>query len=66
MGKTTKGQIASTRSNTVSAGSAAIDIADRLKSFYASVEAEPIPDHLLSLLEKLDQAERTSNADGNH
>lgn len=45
-------------------GPAAHDIANRLKSFYASVEAEPVPDHLLSLLEKLDEAERARNANG--
>ncbi|MCD2183360.1 NepR family anti-sigma factor [Rhizobium sp. TRM96647] len=30
----------------------------KLKSFYESIETEPLPDQLLDLLEKLDEAER--------
>lgn len=33
-------------------------IAAKLKALYIAVEAEPIPDTFLDLLEKLDQAER--------
>ncbi|PWW02032.1 hypothetical protein DFR52_102697 [Hoeflea marina] len=40
----------------------AVDIAGKLKSFYQSVEDEPVPDHLMNLLEKLDEAERAQNA----
>ena len=36
-------------------------IAVQLKQYYKSVEQEPIPDQLLDLLEKLDQAERSGN-----
>lgn len=43
-------------------GHPATDIAGKLKSFYQSVEDEPVPDHLMDLLEKLDQAERAQNA----
>ena len=39
-------------------------IASRLKMYYKSVEQEPIPDQLLDLLEKLDQAERGVAPDG--
>jgi len=39
-------------------------IASQLKQFYTSVEEEPIPDHLLGLLEKLDQAERSGGSNG--
>lgn len=39
-------------------------IASRLKHYYKSVEQEPIPDQLLDLLEKLDQAERSGNSNG--
>jgi hypothetical protein len=39
-------------------------IASQLKQYYASLEEEPIPDHLLSLLEKLDEAERSGGSDG--
>lgn len=34
----------------------------RLKSFYDAIEAEPLPDELLDLLEKLDEAERNAKA----
>lgn len=57
-------QVNGTPADFFAGANAADDIASRLKSFYASVEAEPIPDHLLSLLEKLDEAERKHNADG--
>jgi len=30
----------------------------KLKSFYDVIETEPVPDRLLDLLEKLDEAER--------
>lgn len=39
-------------------------IASQLKQYFTSVEQEPIPDHLLSLLEKLDEAERSGGANG--
>lgn len=42
-------------------------ISNRLKEYYASVENEPIPEHFLDLLEKLDEAEEKSksgSADG--
>lgn len=39
-------------------------IASQLKRYYQSVEQEPIPDQLLDLLEKLDQAERAGGVDG--
>jgi len=39
-------------------------IASQLKQYYTSVEEEPIPDHLLGLLEKLDQAERSGGSNG--
>ena len=39
-------------------------IASQLKQFFTSVEEEPIPDQLLSLLEKLDQAERSGGSNG--
>ncbi|KJS18606.1 MAG: hypothetical protein VR78_04715 [Hoeflea sp. BRH_c9] len=39
-------------------------IASQLKRYYKSVEQEPIPDQLLDLLEKLDQAERAGGTDG--
>lgn len=41
-------------------------IGSQLKQYYKSVEQEPIPDQLLDLLEKLDQAERSSSSDGAH
>lgn len=41
-------------------------IASQLKQFYTSVEEEPIPDHLLGLLEKLDQAERSGGSNGSN
>ncbi|MCF3640842.1 hypothetical protein LXM94_12770 [Rhizobium sp. TRM95111] len=37
-------------------------IGRKLRSFYDSVETEPVPDHLLDLLEQLDEAERRANA----
>ena len=33
-------------------------IGRKLKSFYDVIETEPVPDRLLDLLEKLDEAER--------
>ena len=39
-------------------------IASQLKQYYTSVEQEPIPDNLLSLLEKLDAAERSGGSNG--
>lgn len=39
-------------------------IASQLKQYYTSVEQEPIPDNLLSLLEKLDEAERSGGSNG--
>ncbi|SOE18666.1 hypothetical protein SAMN05877838_3602 [Hoeflea halophila] len=39
-------------------------IASQLKQFYTSVEEEPIPDRLLGLLDKLDQAERSGGTNG--
>lgn len=30
----------------------------KLKSFYEAIETEPVPEQLLDLLEKLDEAER--------
>ena len=39
-------------------------IASQLKNYYQSVEQEPIPDQLLNLLEKLDEAERSGNSNG--
>lgn len=39
-------------------------IASQLKQYYTSVEQEPIPDNLLSLLEKLDEAERSGGRNG--
>jgi len=39
-------------------------IASQLKQYYTSVEEEPIPDNLLSLLEKLDEAERSGGSNG--
>ncbi|MDF1609936.1 NepR family anti-sigma factor [Hoeflea sp. YIM 152468] len=39
-------------------------IASQLKRYYTSVEKEPIPDHLLSLLEQLDKAERSGGSNG--
>jgi hypothetical protein len=41
-------------------------IASQLKQYYTSVEEEPIPDHLLGLLEKLDQAERSGGSNGSN
>ncbi|MCY0095278.1 NepR family anti-sigma factor [Hoeflea ulvae] len=39
-------------------------IGSQLKRYYKSVEQEPIPDQLLDLLEKLDQAERSGGKNG--
>ena len=39
-------------------------IGSQLKHYYKSVEQEPIPDQLLDLLEKLDQAERAGGPNG--
>ncbi|MBB3451922.1 hypothetical protein FHT86_000178 [Rhizobium sp. BK313] len=36
-------------------------IGNRLRSFYAAVQDEAIPDRFLDLLEKLDQAERLAS-----
>lgn len=36
----------------------------KLKSFYDVIEAEPVPDRLLDLLEKLDEAERRAKGEG--
>lgn len=41
-------------------------IASQLKQFFTSVEEEPIPDNLLGLLEKLDQAERSGGSNGSN
>jgi hypothetical protein len=37
------------------------DIGNKLRALYGSVQDEGIPDHLLDLLEKLDQAENKSS-----
>lgn len=37
-------------------------IGNRLRSFYAAVQDEAIPDRFLDLLEKLDQVERLASA----
>lgn len=37
-------------------------IAKTLKSYYESVENEPVPDVFLNLLEKLDEAERKAKS----
>ncbi|MGV1789501.1 hypothetical protein GR212_10375 [Rhizobium lusitanum] len=37
-------------------------IGNRLRSFYAAMQDEVIPDRFLDLLEKLDQAERSASA----
>lgn len=37
-------------------------IGRKLKSFYDVIETEPVPDRLLDLLEKLDEAERRAKA----
>ncbi|CAK7259352.1 hypothetical protein GCM10007923_34070 [Shinella yambaruensis] len=34
----------------------------KLKSFYDVIETEPVPDRLLDLLEKLDEAERRAKS----
>lgn len=36
------------------------DIGNRLRALYGAVQDEGIPSHLLDLLEKLDEAEKTS------
>jgi hypothetical protein len=50
------------RSGGNSAAGAAFDpngpVGRKLKSFYDVIETEPVPDRLLDLLEKLDEAER--------
>ena len=35
----------------------------KLRSFYDAIETEPLPDELLDLLEKLDEAERKAKSD---
>lgn len=45
-------------------GDASDAIGSQLKQYYKSVEQEPVPDHLLDLLEKLDQAERSGGSNG--
>jgi hypothetical protein len=40
------------------------DIGARLRALFGAVQDEPIPDRLLDLLEKLDQAETKSSAKG--
>jgi hypothetical protein len=37
-------------------------IGRKLKSFYDVIETEPVPDRLLDLLEKLDEAERRAKS----
>ena len=37
-------------------------IGRKLKSFYDVIETEPVPDTLLNLLEKLDEAERKAKS----
>ena len=37
-------------------------IGRKLKSFYDVIETEPVPDALLDLLEKLDEAERKAKS----
>jgi len=37
-------------------------IGNRLRSFYAAVQDEAVPDRFLDLLEKLDQVERLASA----
>jgi hypothetical protein len=37
------------------------DIGNKLRALYGSVQDEGIPDHLLDLLEKLDQAESNTS-----
>ncbi|WP_290889582.1 NepR family anti-sigma factor [Hoeflea sp.] len=62
MTKTQKGApVSGKRSSNHDASDA---IASQLKHYYKSVEQEPIPDQLLDLLEKLDQAERAGNSNG--
>ncbi len=39
-------------------------IASQLKQYFTSLEEEPIPDNLLSLLEQLDHAERSGGSNG--
>lgn len=49
-------------------GEPAVDaVSRRLREYYDAVKEEAIPDHLLDLLEKLDEADRnqrTSSGDG--
>lgn len=51
-------------------GEPAMDaVSRRLREYYDAVKEEAIPDHLLDLLEKLDEADRkqrTSSSDGHH
>lgn len=51
-----------TETGGVASGKASFDpngpIGRKLKSFYDVIETEPVPDRLLDLLEKLDEAER--------
>ncbi len=37
-------------------------IGEQLKALYRSIEEEPIPDHFLDLLEKLDEAETRASS----
>ncbi|WP_172751210.1 NepR family anti-sigma factor [Ensifer sp. LCM 4579] len=38
-------------------------IASKLKALYEAVEEEPVPQHFLDLLRRLDEAERTHSHD---
>lgn len=40
------------------------DIGAKLRALYGAVQDEGIPEHLLDLLEKLDQAEQKANTAG--
>lgn len=40
------------------------DIGARLRALFGAVQDEPVPDRLLDLLEKLDQAETKSSSKG--
>ena len=40
------------------------DIGAKLRALYGAVQDEPIPEDILDLLDKLDQAERNSDASG--
>ncbi|QRM54314.1 NepR family anti-sigma factor [Sinorhizobium sp. BG8] len=54
----------SDKAGRASQGSAVFDpkgvVGRKLKSFYDVIETEPVPSHLLDLLEQLDEAERKS------